>query len=256
MQGQTWVLLRGLVREQRHWEGFPALLAARLPAGSRVLCIDLPGNGVHWREASPSTLAGMLAGARADLAAQGVTGPLSLLSLSLGGMTAFEWMSRYPAEVERAALINTSLSAFSPFWERLRPRNYPAILRHVLFSRDRTRLERMILAITTNLVADREYYVQRWAGYAADSPVSLRNSVVQLLAAARYSAPERAPACPVLLLNGGNDRLVSPRCSDRIADGMGLPLERHPTAGHDLALDAGDWLAARVAAFAVRTARP
>lgn len=52
MAGRTWVLLRGLVREQRHWEQFPALLATQLP-GDRVLCLDLAGNGVHWRQPSP-----------------------------------------------------------------------------------------------------------------------------------------------------------------------------------------------------------
>lgn len=254
-QGQTWVLLRGLVREQRHWESFPAVLAARMP-GARILCVDLPGNGGHNRETSPPSIAGMLEGARRDLAAQGVSGPVSLLSLSLGGMTAFEWMSRHPQEIERAVLINTSLRAFSPFWERLRPENYGRIVRNLLFSRDRERLERMILEITTNLLPDREPYVRRWTGYANENPVSLPNALRQLWAAARYAAPANPPLCPVLLLNGAGDRLVNPRCSDRIATALNLPLERHATAGHDVALDAGDWLADRVAAFAARTANP
>ncbi len=253
MPAQTWVLLRGLVREQRHWEGFPALLAGCLP-DARIVCIDLPGNGVHWQQPSPTAVAGMVEGARADLRAQGVAGPYSLLSLSLGGMTTFEWMSRYPEEIARAALINTSLRALSPFWHRLRPQNYGRILRDVVFSRDPERRERMILEITTNLVADREPWVQRWTQYARERPVSLRNALAQLVAAGRYSAPARRPACPVLILNGGADRFVNPLCSDRIAAAMGLPLERHPTAGHDVALDAGDWLAGRVAAFAARTA--
>lgn len=248
MAGRTWVLLRGLVREQRHWEQFPALLAAQLP-DDRVLCLDLAGNGVHWREPSPASIPGMLAGARNDLAAAGVSGPVSLLALSLGAMTAFEWMSRYPQEVERAVLLNTSLAAFSPFWHRLRPRNYGRIVRDVLAGGPERR-ERMILEITTNLVADRESYVRRWAGFAADQPVSLRNSLAQLLAAARYRAPAQAPRCPVLLLNGGGDRLVAPRCSQRIADAWQLPLARHPTAGHDLTLDDGAWVARQVAAFA------
>lgn len=249
MSGQTWVLLRGLVREQRHWEAFPALLAQRLP-GSRVLCIDLPGNGEHWQQHSPASITGMLESVRADLAAAGHAGPVSVLALSLGAMTAFEWMSRYPQEVERAVLLNTSLSAFSPFWHRLRPQNYPRILRDALLSSDRVRRERMILEITTNLLPDREIYVRRWADYAATRPVSRRNTVVQLLAAARYAAPSRAPVCPVLLLNGAGDRLVNPRCSDRIATAFGLPLERHPSAGHDLTLDDGAWVADRVAGFA------
>ena len=41
-----WVLLRGLVRESRHWGALPDLLAQALPAHP-ILCPDLPGNGVR-----------------------------------------------------------------------------------------------------------------------------------------------------------------------------------------------------------------
>ena len=37
----TWVLLRGLAREARHWGEFPACLASRL-AGARLVAVDLP----------------------------------------------------------------------------------------------------------------------------------------------------------------------------------------------------------------------
>lgn len=249
MQVRTWVLLRGLVREQRHWEQFPGLLEAALPPGSRVVCIDLPGNGEHWQQASPTSIAGMVEGARRDLAARGVDGPVCLLALSLGAMTAFEWMSSHPGEIEAAVLLNTSLSAYSPFWQRLRPRNYLPILHNVLWRRAPEHRERMVLAASTNLLADREFYVRRWTGYAQERPVSIANSLRQLLAAARYRAPANPPQCPVLLLNGAGDRLVDPRCSDAIARALGLPLQRHPTAGHDLALDAPGWVVGQVTGF-------
>ncbi|HAV70244.1 MAG TPA: alpha/beta hydrolase, partial [Alcanivorax sp.] len=41
----TWILLRGLVREQAHWNGFADRLAGALGADHRVMCMDLPGNG-------------------------------------------------------------------------------------------------------------------------------------------------------------------------------------------------------------------
>ncbi len=252
MQKQTWVLLRGLVREQRHWEAFPQALAARLPE-ARVVMVDLPGNGVHYRERSPLRVRDMVDGLRADLAARGIPGPFSVLALSLGAMIALEWMSCYPAEVERAVLVNTSLSALNPFWQRLRPQNYGRIVRDVLFHHDPEARERLILDITVNLVADREFYVRRWVKYAKEQPVSLRNAVVQLFAAGTYRQPAHPPRCPVLVLNGQGDRLVDPRCSERVAAVFGLPLERHASAGHDVALDAPDWLAERTAAFAART---
>lgn len=249
MQSRTWVLLRGLVREQRHWEQFPGLLAAALPAGSRVVCIDLPGNGEHWQQTSPVSIAGMVEAARGDLSARGVEGPVCLLALSLGAMTAFEWMGSYPEEIEAAVLLNTSLRSLSPFWHRLRPRNYLRILRDVLLRRAPEHRERMVLEASTNLLSDREFYVRRWTGYAMQRPVSIGNSLRQLLAAARYRAPANPPRCPVLLLNGAGDRLVDPRCSDAIAHAMQLPLRRHPAAGHDLALDAPGWVVDQVTGF-------
>ena len=40
----TWVLLRGLMREARHWGEFAATFQAQL-SGTRVVARDLPGNG-------------------------------------------------------------------------------------------------------------------------------------------------------------------------------------------------------------------
>ena len=52
----TWVLLRGLTREQGHWGNFPHRLAAALPPGSVVLTPDIAGNGTRHAEASPATV--------------------------------------------------------------------------------------------------------------------------------------------------------------------------------------------------------
>ena len=55
----TWILLRGLTREQGHWGTFPALLRVALgPAsGSSIVPIDLPGNGVLNALQSPTHIA-------------------------------------------------------------------------------------------------------------------------------------------------------------------------------------------------------
>jgi predicted alpha/beta hydrolase family esterase len=45
------------------------------------------------------------------------------------------------------------------------------------------------------------------------------------------------------------DGLVDPRCSQRLAQAWGAPMRKHPTAGHDLPLDDGAWVAREVAAW-------
>ena len=73
-------------------------------------------------------------------------------------------------------------------------------------------------------------------------PVSTRNALRQLWAAASFSAPKAPPSMPTLILCGLGDHLVDPRCSAALAAHWGCPLATHPTAGHDLPLDAADWV--------------
>ncbi|MGZ5183361.1 MAG: alpha/beta fold hydrolase, partial [Ramlibacter sp.] len=68
------------------------------------------------------------------------------------------------------------------------------------------------------------------------------NALRQLWAAARYRAPDRPPAVPLLLLASAGDRLVHPSCSARLADRWEVPLRLHPWAGHDLPLDDPAWV--------------
>ena len=241
---RTWVLLRGLVREQKHWENFPSLLQAAHQQ-DRVITLDLPGNGLFYNEKSPKEIGQMVAHIRAQLNSAGVTGPVHVVALSLGAMMAVQWLRQASNEVAFAALINTSASRFSPFWERLRPANYSRLLCDAVFSRDAVKKEKAILDITLNLHSEetRSTLAHKWAGYAELQPVSLKNSLRQLYAAMRFRAPSSLPeSVPVVLINGAGDRLVSPACSQDLAQAWQVPLKVHPRAGHDLPFDDPQWL--------------
>ena len=127
----TWVLLRGLMRQQRHWGDFPATLGAALP-GAAIVTPDLPGNGQRHAMDSATRVCAMVECCREHLLARGLKPPYRLLALSLGGMVAVEWASRYPHEIASCVLINTSMRPYSPFYRRLRWQNYPALLRQLL----------------------------------------------------------------------------------------------------------------------------
>ena len=103
----TWVLLRGLMREQRHWGHFPATLAHALP-GARIVTPDLPGNGTRHLQTSATRVADMVEDCRRQLLERGIPAPYHLLALSLGGMVAVEWASRYPQEIARCVLVTSS----------------------------------------------------------------------------------------------------------------------------------------------------
>lgn len=241
----TWILLRGLTRESGHWGAFPAQLAAHLPQ-ARILPLDLPGNGTRHRERSPLRIGDMLADCRTRLAAQGIDGPLHLLAMSLGAMVALAWASEHPEQLAGGVLINASCAGLNPFYRRLRPSGYPALL-GVLAGRDARAREAAILCLTSAR-AD-SAVLDEWLALRRHHPVTLLNALRQLTAAARFRLPPRRPAVPLLLLSGARDALVDPRCSATLANCWRLPHLEHPDAGHDLPLDDGDWVAERIAAW-------
>ena len=68
----------------------------------------------------------------------------------------------------------------------------------------------------------------------------------QLVAAARYRAPLARPAPPLLILASEHDALVDHSCSRQLARHWTTAFAEHPTAGHDLPLDDGPWVARQV----------
>lgn len=247
-KASDWVLLRGLTRESRHWGGFPELMASRL--GCRVHCIDLPGNGRLNDVASPLSVEGFADGCHAALARLAIARPSHVLAMSLGAMVTVAWAHRHPADIAGAVLVNTSLRPYSPFFKRLRPSCYPRLLRLLALPTSAEQIERTILGLTSTLRGDDGAGTARllaeWVRWRTENPVSRRNLLAQLLAALRFCAPPTPPLKALLLLTSQRDGLVDPECSARLSKQWQTPLHIHPAAGHDLPLDDGDWVLARI----------
>jgi len=241
----TWVLLRGLMREHRHWGDFPELLKQTFP-NSQILTPDLPGSGRRNKETSPSSINAIMEKVRDDVVNHSHSHPYYLVGLSLGAMTAIEWAKCYPNEIAGGVLMSTSLRGINPLFHRLRPANYPSIIRNIFLSNDIQRNEETILKLTSNKHASDKELLNSWIQYAKESGMTRSNGLRQLLAASRYSAPATKPDIPLILLNGREDHLVNPTCSNTIASRWKVPLLSHPHAGHDLTLDAGKWVCEQI----------
>ncbi|WP_417068741.1 alpha/beta fold hydrolase [Niveibacterium terrae] len=233
----TWILLRGLSREARHWSSFPGLLGERL--GEPVLCPDLPGFGTRAGQRSPARIEAIVDEVRASLASH--PPPYHLLAMSLGAMIGICWAATHPEELTSCVLINTSLRPFNPFWQRLRPANYAALIRLALPGASELAAEKTVLATTSNLIRAPEALLADWLAIRRSAPPRRSDTLRQLVAAIRYRAPRTAPQVPLLVLASAADRLVSPRCSQTLAERWGADYREHPTAGHDLPLDDGEW---------------
>ena len=238
----SWLLIRGLSREQRHWGDFPSILAEAV--SEEVRCIDPPGFGTESGRRSPSRLPEITDDLRARFRADAGHGPWSILGISLGGMVALDWCARYPDDFGRCVVVNTS-TRLSPVWQRFRPGTVPSILGS-RFRGDAVAAERASLAVTVNrsdhdLDALATQFAQ-WTDECRPSQASLSG---QVLAATRFRAPERVDV-PVLVLASEGDRLVSPSCSRVLATHLGAPIVVHPDGGHDLALDDPHWICAQL----------
>ncbi len=248
----TWILLRGLTRERRHWGAFPELLRHEFPH-ARVIALDLPGNGEFNNVASPLSVPEMASHCRNELAHLGVLPPYRLLAMSMGGMVATAWAQQFPGEVDVCVLINTSFATFNPQHERLRPGAWSALLR-ILFTRNARSKEQLVFSLTSLLARAPPTLLDEWVTIRLSRPVRVRNALRQLIAAALFRAPTSAPTLTLLLASGG-DRLVNARCSREIARRWNCAIDMHPTAGHDLPLDEGEWVAREVREWLVAAAK-
>ncbi len=240
-----WILLRGLAREARHWGDFPQQLAARI-GEAEILAPDIPGNGSLFRLASPNRIEAMVEHLRTDLQRQQIAPPYYLLSLSLGGMVAVAWAHAYPEEIAGLVLINTSLRSVNPWYQRLQPGSYATLLRIALASGNAALREQLILNLTSNSASEKSAVLPQWIAWRKEFPVSTGNALRQIAAASLYRAPARAPRPPILMLASSADRLVDARCTRQLAEQWGSAMALHPTAGHDLPLDDGPWVADQV----------
>jgi pimeloyl-ACP methyl ester carboxylesterase len=243
--GQHWVLLRGLARESRHWGDFVPLLQSAFPE-ARITLLDLPGTGCFYQQTSPSSIKAITDSVRRHALNNGLLQqPVTILALSLGAMVAWEWMRRYPEDICGAALMNTSFADVSPFYQRLRWQSYRNFIA-LAMTRNLHKRESGILQLTSNRRTQRKQITNAWEKIQTERPISLKNSVRQMIAAASYRPGDIKPRQPVLLLNGLGDRLVAPACSESIHKKWQLELRRHLWAGHDLTLDDGAWVVSQL----------
>ena len=242
MASSTWIFLRGLTRSSAHWGAFIAEFEAANDV--QVIALDLPGNGMLWQQRSATRVAQMASQCQQELTRRGIHAPVGVLAMSLGGMVAAQWALQQPQSVRELVLINTSARPFNPFWQRLRPLSGVRLMKLALTGAAPQDWEREILHLTSNHA--RHEVLQAWCEERVQRPVSGLNALRQLLAAARYRAPKQGPRVPTLLLAAAHDRLVSAQCSEALAQQWGAALQVHPSAGHDLPLDDGPWVAAAV----------
>ncbi|MGF1683472.1 alpha/beta fold hydrolase [Photobacterium minamisatsumaniensis] len=232
MSGEL-ILLRGLFRGSYHWGDFPKRLHSTFPEFV-VTCIDIPGNGYLSSEVSPTTISGMVESVRKQRSGKGKA---YILAVSMGGMIGLKWAELYPEEIESVICVNTSAKGYSPFYERLLPRNYLKIVK-ALVSRPYNR-EAVIYQMVSNQPFNLTT-VNEWANYNKKYPMNISNFWRQLLAASKFVVAR--PECDIHFISSENDRLVNTKATKAIASAWNVSVISNEVDGHDIALDNPEWL--------------
>jgi len=238
---RQWFLLRGLAREAGHWGSFVEALKTRI-SGSEVVTLDLPGTGEFIDLAAPTSIEENAEFVREQF--QKRRNPKAsayVFALSLGGMVATEWLRQDSDGVDGLILVNTSFRGYSPIYYRLWIQALPHLWA-ALNEEDPVRRERHVLSMISNRPENYDRLAQQWAQIYNERPISKLTFARQLLAAGRYTPPKTPPPVRTLLLNSLHDRMVHARCSEMISEVWRCELRRHPTAGHDLVIDAETWV--------------
>ncbi|HEY7774375.1 MAG TPA: alpha/beta hydrolase [Marinagarivorans sp.] len=246
------ILLRGLGREAAHWADFPTklqTLLARTHSDATITAIDFPSCGVWFEQTACRSIAAMTDHARRESyrVKKSAATQFFVIGLSMGGMVALDWAHNYPKEIERVVIINSSLSDHPLYW-RLRGWA-PAISLLALILPMRFR-EHLMLRLVSNEGDNALFksHLSHWLKIQKSRPVKRRNLITMLMCANNFKAPRD---CPVrgLVIASWSDRLVSVKCSQNIAQRYQWTIAFHPSAGHDLPMDATGWLCQTIAAW-------
>lgn len=239
-------LIRGLVREARHWDDFPEHLLRLFPE-AKITTIDIPGMGEYYASPTPLSIKGMTEVMHRKFRTSRTENEESILvAISLGGMIASVWLKEHPEDFHHAFLINTSFGGFSPVFHRLKPEALLYLLRTPLVKDQK---EAHILKLVSNNPARHERTLLLWNRIHQEKPVKRSTAIRQLFAAAAYRAHGEAPMTPVYLLGSTNDRMVNIDCSRAISRSWKVPLIEHPHGGHDLTTDYPEWVVEQIRSF-------
>lgn len=238
------IFIRGLVRSEIHWGPFLTLLLEKSgSAPFEYIFLDIPGNGKKYAQITPIEPDKVIDTLRKELADRINKKKFYLVGISLGGMITLRWLEKFPEEILGAICINSSLSATSNIFDRFSPLKIFNFF-SALFNSDPKKLEDLILRVTSTAYrqnpAKYSSYLSSYVKFADQHPLRKRNIIFQLLLASRIKI--KGNLSRLIILNGQQDRLVSPSCSLALSQKFHAPLMTHPTAGHDLPFDEPNWI--------------
>lgn len=239
------ILLSGLGRDQLHWQPLLSEIKAQF-VNAEIETPDLPGTGIMYSQNSPLNIQDYIPYLEKQL--QQSTQPAILIGLSLGSMIALKWAEMTPEKFSKIVLINSS-SRLNYFFQRL---NIAQVIAHpgIVFGSSCYKSEESIFHLTCNSRPADPQIIKRWTKIQEKHPVKLKNQLRQVIAGLTYRLPHKSKVPKVFVIYSKADRLVSPKCSQRLATYFDAPFFVNLWAGHDLPQDDPQWVTTKLVSIA------
>ena len=249
----TWVLLRGLMRDSRHWYGFDQLIKQ---LGINLICVDLPGNGRLAQQVSPLQIDQYCDAVwqqidAAMLESPELNSPLMLVGLSMGGMLALQMAAHRPQSVRQVVVINSSAANMSIWYRRFQlaplfvcsvKALWVAMGELMSDLNDHSHkshvhiIESIVLRYTSRNQSNNIELLKTWSLMRQQQHTSFSNGLRQLYACASFNCPT-LPSIAVSVIVANQDQLAHPKCSDNLAVFYQTQLHKIDNCGHDASLD-------------------
>ncbi len=244
----SFVFLRGLVRESRHWRPFLEVFNDYYP-GAKVNLVDAPGTGKFVDQRSPLKISEYVDAMRRQLGDyledRAIDEKRVLVCISMGGMIGAEWLQLFPSDFDAVVLINSSFSSLSGPFERLKPDALREFGKAVL-RRDIHEREKQILELVSGVPQSVDKLLPLWEKIQRDAPVTVPNFFRQMAAAIGARPPLEPPSIPSLIFFSKADRIVHYQASMKIAELWGSSWRCHEWGGHNLPDDDPKWMAENI----------
>lgn len=239
------ILLRGLVREKKHWGSFVTELQAAFPKAN-IITPEIQGVGEFVDLTSPSNFIDMVKFMRSNILKEIEGQDNYLIAMSLGGMLARQWVEIFPNDFKQITLVNTSFKGINSLFNRLRPKSIISFFKIFLTPSVQAR-EKAIVQMVSNNNTNHEAIINTWIEIQNKRPVKRQSFINQIKAALSFSPQLTWPKeIPLMILCGQKDRLCNYKSSLELHSKWGGEIHIHPTAGHDLPIDASEWMIEKI----------
>jgi len=222
------LLGHGLLFDHRMWAPLIPELAQRY----RLLVVEVRGHGSSkLSETSAFTLEDLAADWRAILDAEGVA-RVTLVGLSMGGMTALRFALAWPERVEALALLDTSAQP-EPLWKVLKYRSLVTVWQRVGSNRLIAALVGQVLFGRTTRRNQPGLVGKELGQIFGKRAEDLAPAIQSVIGRGDLSQRLDTIMRPTLVIVGDEDAACPPKCSRLIAERiLGAKLVELPRCGH------------------------